>query len=60
MIQAHNEFLEKLKQDKLCKQEIYAIERIVEFEERKNQRAKDIDFEHQKLLREQEEIMRSI
>ena len=49
-----------MKQDKLCKQEIYAIERIVEFEERKNQRAKDIDFEHQKLLREQEEIMRSI
>ena len=56
----HNEFLEKLKTDKLYKQEIFAIQRIVEFEERKIQRTRDIEFEHQKLLKEQEDIMKNI
>jgi hypothetical protein len=49
-----------MRQDKLFKQEMYAIERIVEFEERKNQRTKDMDFEHAKLIEQQNQLMKNI
>ncbi|CDW83173.1 UNKNOWN [Stylonychia lemnae] len=56
----HEEFLIKLREDKMFKQELYAIEKIIEFEERKVSRQKDLDYEHSKLLKEQEEIMKNI
>ena len=34
-MQHHSEFLEKLKEDKMFKQEMYAIQRILEFEDKK-------------------------
>ena len=42
----HREFLEKMKSDKMFKQEMFAIMKIVDFQERKNQRTQDIEFEH--------------
>lgn len=56
----HEEFLGRLREDKMFKQELYAIERIIEFEERKTQRSKDMDFKHQQLLKEQQEVMKNI
>ena len=56
----HFEFLEKLKEDKMFKQEMYAIQRILEFEDKKQLREREMEFQHSKLLKEQEEVMKNI
>eukprot|EP00347_Sterkiella_histriomuscorum_P008890 403343355 len=58
--QKHEDFINKMKEDKMFKQEVYAIERIIEFEERKTQRQKDMEFKHSQLLKEQQEVMKNI
>ena len=39
---------------------MFAIEKILEFEERKRQRLQDIDFEQYQVLKEQQEVMKNI
>lgn len=56
----HEEFVERLREEKMFKQEIYAIEKIVEFEQRKVTRQQEMDFKHQQLLKEQQEVMKNI
>lgn len=43
-LKGHEEFILKLSEEKMFKQEVYAIEKIIEFEERKNHRQKEMDF----------------
>jgi len=56
----HIEFVEKLKQEKVFRQEIYAVERIVEAEERKAKRKQDLDYESKKLKEEQDKLLENI
>lgn len=53
-------FLERLMDERAFKLEMAAIEKIVEFEERKRRRVKDVEFEQFQVLKEQEEVMRNI
>ena len=39
---------------------MFAIEKILDFEERKRQRLQDIDFEQYQVLKEQQEVMKNI
>ena len=41
----HCEFIEKLQLEKGFKQEIYAVEKLIEHEERMKRREKDLVFE---------------
>ena len=44
----------------MFKQEVYAIEKIIDFEEKKTQRQREMDFKHSQLLKEQQEVMKNI
>jgi hypothetical protein len=41
----HEEFIDKLHLDKGFKQEIYAVEKLIEHEERMMQRQRDLEYE---------------
>ncbi len=42
----HLEFLDKLHQERLFKQEVYVLEKLIENEERKSERQKEMEFKH--------------
>jgi hypothetical protein len=55
-IEAHEEFVKKLQEEKIFKQLLYAAEKKLEQEERKRKREEQLKFKHQKLLDEQEAL----
>jgi hypothetical protein len=52
--------MEKINIEKMVKQEVYALERILRHEESMRERKKNLDFEEIKLKREQRELMENI
>ena len=56
MIEAHEEFIQKLQEEKVFKQLLYAAEKKLEQEERKKQRENALKNKHNVLLNEQQKL----
>ncbi|CDW73739.1 UNKNOWN [Stylonychia lemnae] len=56
----HTDFMESLEGEKFYKQQIYAAQKLIENEERMFEKKQSINYEHQKVLREQQQALHDL